>query len=68
MIKKGLVFGLIAVLSAVFVFTGCNTGTSNDSGSSSPVVTPDGVVVDRTGPSTNYIISALAGKEVDVVA
>ncbi|MDR0688645.1 MAG: hypothetical protein LBG08_00050 [Spirochaetaceae bacterium] len=66
MIKKGLVFGLIAVLSAVLLFTGCNTGTGS---TESPVtVAPDGMVVDRTVNSEPALVSALDDPNVDVVA
>jgi hypothetical protein len=64
--KKGLVFGLIAVLSAALLVTACDNGTSGTE--TQAAVTPDGVVVDRTVDSTTSLISALADNTVDVVA
>jgi hypothetical protein len=44
--KRSLIFGLIAVLSAGLVFVGCDNGTTSNEPST--VVTPDGVVIDHT--------------------
>jgi hypothetical protein len=64
--KKGLVFGLIAVVSAALLVTACDTGTSGTE--TTAAVTPGGVVVDRTVESVDDLVKALADKTVVTVA
>jgi hypothetical protein len=73
--KKSLIFVLIAVLSAGLLFIGCSQATDSDSGGSTVLTTPEGVVVDKTisadaAPNGNVTVlaTALADKAVTKIA
>ncbi|MDR3160500.1 MAG: hypothetical protein LBU28_02675, partial [Spirochaetaceae bacterium] len=52
MMKRSLIFVLIAVCSAIFVLTGCPTDGGGDDGGGTPPVNPDtGIAIDHTSPS-----------------
>jgi hypothetical protein len=67
MIKKGLLFGLIAVLSAGLLFVGCDNGTTTESGGLQPA-TPGGLDIDRTVANEEDLKAVLGYPEVDEIA
>jgi hypothetical protein len=62
--KKGLIFGLIAVLSAAFLVAGCSQSTDSGSGSS---VTIGGRLVDIAVGNETALYSALASPDYQVI-
>jgi hypothetical protein len=68
MIKKGLLFVLIAVVSAGVLFIGCDNGTTSTSGGALPPPTPEGLEIDRTVSNETDLKAVLENGEVDAVA
>ncbi|MDR2758629.1 MAG: hypothetical protein LBB78_04560, partial [Spirochaetaceae bacterium] len=62
--KKGLIFGLIAVLSAAFLIIGCSQGT--DSGSTSIQI--GGRLVDIEVQSEADLLAALNNPDYQIIA
>jgi hypothetical protein len=63
--KKGLIFGLIAVLSAAFFLAGCGQGTDDSSGSS---INIGGRLVDIEVTDEPGLLAALANPDYQVIA
>jgi hypothetical protein len=62
--KRSLIFGLIAVLSAGLLFVGCSQATDPNEPSST---TPDGLVIDQTVTNTADLKAALDKPDVRVI-